>query len=125
MVFPCASPALAANDANAAPLMKPRREIERVTQMVLMLYGCHFEGELCHNRWLAQPSIQRELLSQLEHLAADTLECLRIVAVVQRLGDPLANGAHLGLFHAARGKRGCSDADAHGLSGGFVSNGMA
>ncbi len=36
-------------------------------------------------------------------------------AVVQRLGDPLANLPHLGLLHAARGQRRSADADAAGL----------
>ena len=59
--------------------------------------------------------IQRELLGQLQHLAANLLEHGLVGAIVQRLGDPLADLSHLGFLHAARGQRWRTDANAAGL----------
>src|ERR1022692_3616481 len=57
-------------------------------------------GVLC-----AATSVERELLGQLQHLAANAFERALVRTIVQRAGYPLANLLHLGLPHAASGQR--------------------
>src|SRR5271170_8256522 len=79
-----------------------------------------YSGEIelrlpCHFDRLPQPGIERKLLSELQHLPANPSQRLRIRTLRQRLADPLADGAHLRLLHAAGSQRRRADADARGL----------
>ena len=80
----------------------------------------------CHCYRCAAPGVERELVGQLGDFAADAFESGIVVALVESLGDPCRDGAHLGLFHAARGECGRADADAGGLERriGVLGNGV-
>src|SRR5579864_1839804 len=60
----------------------------------------------------AQLRVKRKGVSQFVHLAADPRQRLRVLALIQRSGDPRPHLHHLSFFHAARGQRRSTDADA-------------
>jgi hypothetical protein len=74
----------------------------------------------------ATPGVEREMVGQLGHFAANAVESRIVAALVESLVDPGGNLAHLRLLHAAGGERRRAHANSGGLEGwvGVVGDGI-